>query len=225
MKIVFDHIQGFGKVCHQDFIYSNPVGHLEDGESAESALEAGWIPWDGVWYNLRSVRIDLSQYKPGDTTRRLSHKIDFIYQDFQDKPLYWELYDQYCEYHGFERLISWDQLRSHHMISYSHNNQEIGFSSVRQFDKAMVAFQFVWDYKDPKLSLGKVAQLYECEVAKMLGCSHVYILGGYEKKCLYKSDFHGFEWWTGTEWSKDKALYQELCMRDENIKLDGHENI
>jgi hypothetical protein len=57
--------------------------------------------------------------------------------------------------------------------------------------------------------------MYECEVAKMLGCTHVYILGGYEKCCLYKSDFYGFEWWTGLEWTTDKQLYKNLCERDD----------
>lgn len=219
MRVVFDHIEGFGKVSHQDFIYSSPVGHLEDWETAQSALETGWIPWDGVWYNMRSVRINLEHYRPSATTKRLSHKIDFVYQKFKDDSLYYQLYDDYCEHHGYQRVISWEQLRSQKMISYFHENKEIGFSAVEQYDKAFVASQFVWDYKQPKLSLGKVAQHYECEVAKMLGCTHVYILGGYEKSCLYKADFHGMEWWTGDEWTNDTALYKHLCLRDENATV------
>lgn len=219
MKVVFDHISGFGKVSNQDFIYSEPYGILESGESAQTALENGWIPWDGYWFNLRSVRIDLSKYRPSDTTKRLSHKIDFLYEKFLDGPIHYQLYDDYCEHHGYNRVISWEQLRSQKMISYYHDFKKIGFSSVEQYDRAFVASQFVWDYKEPKLSLGKVAQHYECEVAKMLGCTHVYILGGYEKCCLYKADFHGMEWWTGTEWTDDLDLYKQLCLRDENAKV------
>jgi hypothetical protein len=62
--------------------------------------------------------------------------------------------------------------------------------------------------------------MYECETAKILECKHVYILGGYEKCCLYKSDYYGFEWWTGAEWSEDKELYKKLCLRDEDAKVD-----
>lgn len=215
MKIIFDHINGFGKVSDQDFIYSQPHGVLEPGETEADALANGWIPWDGDWYNLRSVRIDLSAYKPHETTRKLARLVDFMYEEFEDKLLYRHIYDLYCKHHGFERTITWQQLFTGDIISYSQLGQVIGYSAVEVYDTAFVATQFVWDYANPKLSLGKVAQMYECEVAKMLGCTHVYILGGYEKCCLYKSDFYGFEWWTGTEWSTDKELYKKLCLRDE----------
>lgn len=215
MKVIFDHINGFGKVSDQDFIYSQPHGILEPGETAAEALANGWIPWDGVWFNLRSVRIDLSEYKPHETTRRLGRHIDFMYEKFEDTIMYRQLYEAYCKHHGFERTITWEQLFTGNIISYSQSGQIIGYSAVEVYDTAFVATQFVWDYENPKLSLGKVAQMYECQVAAMLGCTHVYILGGYEKCCLYKSDFYGFEWWTGTEWSKDKDLYKKLCLRDE----------
>lgn len=217
MKVVFNHINGFGKVSNQDFIYSEPHGVLEEGETEVEAFEKGWIPWDGVWYNLRSVRIDLKEYKPNDTTRKLSRHIDFMYEKFEDKPIYRELYESYCKHHGFERTVIWEQLFTGNIISYFNNGILIGYSAVEKYNNVFCATQFVWNYKNPKLSLGKVAQMYECEVAKMLGCTHVYILGGYEKCCLYKSDFYGFEWWTGLEWSKDKELYKNLCERDDKV--------
>lgn len=215
MKVIFNHVKGFGKVSDQDFIYSEPHGLLEAGDDEVEAFENGWIPWDGLWYNLRSVRIDLSQYKPNDTTKKLSKNITFTQEKFEDKPIYRELYEKYCKHHGFERTITWEQLFTGNIISYFFNEKLIGYSAVEIYDRAFCATQFVWDYETPKLSLGKVAQMYECEVAKILNCTHVYILGGYEKCCLYKSDFRGFEWWTGLEWSKDVELYKNLCERDE----------
>lgn len=215
MKVFFDHISGFGKVSDQDFIYSQPHGMLEPGETEVEALENGWIPWDGAWFNIRSVRIDLSEYKPHDTTRKLARQVDFVYEKFEDKPIYRSLYEAYCKHHGFERTITWEQLFTGNIISYHQGGNLIGYSAVEHYDTAFVATQFVWDYANPKLSLGKVAQMYECEVAKMLGCTHVYILGGYEKCCMYKGDFYGVEWWTGREWSRDRILYKKLCLRDE----------
>lgn len=215
MKVHFNHIQGFGKVSDQDFIYSEPHGVLEEGESPDQALAEGWIPWDGAWYNIRSVRIELAKYKPHETTRKQARRIDFMFREFTDQSIYRELYQRYLDHHGFKRTITWEQLFTGSVIEYRESGQLIGYSTVDQYGKAMVATQFVWDYADPKLSLGKVAQMYECEVAKMIGCTHVYILGGYEKCCLYKGDFYGMQWWTGNEWSEDKALYQALCARDE----------
>lgn len=218
MRVIFDHINGFGKVSDQDFIYSQPHGILEPGETAAEAFEKGWILWDGFWYNLRSVRINIADYKPNKTTKKLSKQIRYTYEEFTDKPIYRELYEKYCAHHGFKRTITWEQLFTGNVICYYYENILIGYSTVEQYDHVFLASQFVWDYKDPKLSLGKVAQMYECYIAsKELGCTHVYILGGYEKCCLYKSDYTGFEWWTGLEWSKDKQLYKDLCERDENV--------
>ena len=65
--------------------------------------------------------------------------------------------------------------------------------------------------------------MYECETAKILGCEYVYLLGGYEKCCLYKSSYLGFEFWTGKEWSKDIELYTRLVERDEKIKIENYD--
>ena len=223
MKVIFDHINGFGKVSDQDFIYSQPHGVLEEGESPSEALSNGWIPWEDAWYNLRSVRINISGYKPHETTRKKAKLVDFMYQKFEDKPVYRELYEKYLVHHGFLRTITWEQLFTGCMIEYSVMGKIIGYSCIEQYEDALVATQFVWDYAEPSLSLGKVAQLYECETAKALGCKYVYILGGYEQCCLYKSDFYGFEWWTGSEWSTNKELYKKLCLRDEAAKVEYEE--
>jgi arginyl-tRNA--protein-N-Asp/Glu arginylyltransferase len=220
MRIVFDHINGFGKVSDQDFIYSQPHGVLEDGENPSDALDKGWIPWEDLWYNLRSVRINLNEYKPHETTRKKARLVNGVYEKFKDSPKYRELYEKYCAYHKFQRTITWEQLFTGNVINYYYNDKLIGYSTVDIYEDAMVATQFVWDYAEPSLSLGKVAQMYECEAAKMMGCKHVYILGGYEQCCMYKSDYYGFEWWTGAEWSEDKELYKKLCLRDEDAKVD-----
>lgn len=215
MRVVFDHINGFGKVSDQDFIYSQPYGELEPGEKPSAALAQGWIPWDGVWYNLRSVRINLEHYKPHETTRRLGKKIETVYALFEDTPEYRSIYQKYLDHHGFERTIAWEQIFTGNVLLYHHEGKLVGYSMIEIHDDAMVATQFVWDYAEPKLSLGKVAQMKECQLAKEMGLKYVYILGGYEECCLYKSDYYGFEWWTGRGWLQDKRLYKELCLRDE----------
>jgi hypothetical protein len=215
MRVVFDHINGFGKVSDQDFIYSQPHGVLEEGEKPSDALAQGWIPWDGDWYNLRSVRLDLSRYKPHETTKRLAKKIQVDYKEFVDTPEYRNIYQQYLDYHGYERTITWEQLFTGNVLCYYHKEELVGYSLVDVYDNVIVATQFVWNYEEPKLSLGRVAQYCECLLAETLGCKYVYILGGYEECCLYKGEFYGFEFWTGKEWSEDKTLYKQLCLRDE----------
>ncbi len=219
MKVHFDHVTGFGKVSDLEVIVNCAYGILEPNESPVDALKEGWIPWEDKWYNERSTRINLLEYKPTKTTKKLSKRITVQSGNvLADIEKYIELYKKYCDHHGFERNIELESFKNCSVIEY-HTDKLIGISLYKVFETQFVAYQFIWDYEDPKLSLGTVAQMIECETAKLLGCEYVYLLGGYEKCCLYKSNYAGFEFWTGKEWSKDLELYARLVERDEQIKI------
>jgi arginyl-tRNA--protein-N-Asp/Glu arginylyltransferase len=223
MKIFFDHINGFGKVSDLEVIVNCAYGILEPNESSVNALKEGWIPWEGKWYNERSTRIDLSKYKPTKTTNKLSKRI--IVQAgnvLADLEQYEELHEKYCQYHNFKRDIKLESFKDCFVIEY-HTDKLIGISLYKEYDTQFVAYQFIWDYADPKLSLGSVAQMIECETAKVLGCEYVYLLGGYEECCKYKANYPGFEFWTGKEWSTDIELYITLVSRDEKIKIENYD--
>jgi arginyl-tRNA--protein-N-Asp/Glu arginylyltransferase len=223
MKVFFDHIHGFGKVSDLEVIVNRAYGILESNESCIDALKEGWIPWEDKWYNERSTRLDLSIYKPSKTTKKLSKKVNVITGDvIANKETYEELYEKYCKYHGFKRDIRLESFHDCQVIEYW-VDKLVGISLYKQFETQFVAYQFIWDYENPKLSLGTVAQYYECETAKILGCEYVYLLGGYEMCCKYKADYIGFEFWTGNKWSKDVELYKELVTRDEKIKIIGYD--
>jgi hypothetical protein len=223
MKIYFDHIEGFGKVSDLEVIVNKAYGILEPHESPTEAIKSGWIPWEGKWYNERSTRLDLSIYQPSKTTKKLSKKVNVVIGDIVGhQEAYEELHEQYCKYHGFKRDIKLESFKDCQIIEY-HTDKLVGISIYRVFEKQFVAYQFIWNYEDPKLSLGTVAQYYECETAKILGCEYVYLLGGYEKCCEYKSNYTGFEFWTGQEWSTDVGLYKQLVERDEKIKIIGYD--
>ena len=87
--------------------------------------------------------------------------------------------------------------------------------------KANIAtsIQFCWDYHKPKIFLGKYSCIKEIEMCIDAGLEYVYLGGGYENMCVYKSMYQGFEWWTGSEWSKDKEAYKILCNSDTNTKI------
>lgn len=224
MKVYFDHITGFGKIKHIDFIMSEPYGILGVNEAPEDAIKEGWVPWsDGRWYNIRSVRINLQEYQPSKTTKKLAKRVIVengnIEANLEEYKL---LYSKYCEYHKFQRHIKFDDFKQCSVIEYW-DGDLIGISLYRVFGKQFIAYEFIWDYADPKLSLGTIAQMVECETAKLLGCEYVYLLGGYEQCCLYKSNYRGFEFWTGQEWSTDVDLYRRLIERDELIKIENYD--
>lgn len=223
MKVYFDHIKGFGKVSDLEVIVNCAYGILEPNESFTDVLKEGWIPWMDKWYNERSTRINLAEYKPSKTTKKLSQKIYVQAGNvISSKEKYEILHEEYCKYHGFKRDINLDNFADCNVIEYWYGKL-IGVSFYKQFDKQLVAYQFIWDYANPKLSLGTIAQMIECETAKLLDCEYVYLLGGYEQCCFYKSNFKGFEFWTGVEWSTNVELYKELVQRDEKIKIVNYD--
>jgi arginyl-tRNA--protein-N-Asp/Glu arginylyltransferase len=223
VKIHFDHINGFGKISDYEVIVNCAYGFLEESETETNALEEGWIPWKGKWYNERSTRIELDRYKPTKTTKKLSKKIKTIIGSLVNNVGdYEQLHKKYCEHNSFNRNISLTSFEGCEIIEYWTNKLN-AISIYKIFETNMVAYQFIWDYEDPKLSLGNVAQMFECNLAKEMGCKYVYLLGGYEKCCEYKSNYGGFEFWTGKVWSSDVELYRELVNRDEKIKIVNYD--
>lgn len=227
IKIIFDHTEGFGKVTDNDFIYSDPKG-IALSKDYINYLEAGWIEWGKYWYNLRSVRLNINKYSPSKTTKKLSNKITYT-----NKLLTYDIvkklesiYNSYIEKHQFKRDINLEDFlkaKNFFVLLYYKDDSLIGaniYKIYRQMDEtAFVSYQFLWDYNDPKLSLGNVSQFYEIEFAKSMDCKYVYLLGGYETKSIYKSNFKGFEWWTGSIWSTDVEMYKSLCLRDDNVHI------
>lgn len=221
MKIHFDHINGFGKITDTDLIYSDTWGEPENGDDPDVLLSDGWIPWNGVWYNIRSVRIDLDRYRPSKSTRR-QHKKVAAHRNREIDPKHLEtMYASYCRQHGFRRTITIKQLldNSDENLQLEYDGRVVGYSLFLSFPKSIVTLQFITDFSVNGISVGNIAQHYECLCGVADRKRFVYILGGYEKECIYKSSFHGMEWWTGSEWSSDIELYKELCERDSRIQV------
>lgn len=221
MKIHFNHIEGFGKITNQDFIHSDIWGELESRDDPDVLLENGWIPWNRYWYNIRSVRINLNKYKPSKSTRRQHKKITVHRNLPLDEKFLEQMYDSYCRIHRFKRTIELGDLleNSNESLSFEYDDKIVAHSFFYSFPRSMVTLQFITDFSVPKLSLGNISQHYECEFAFADGRDYVYILGGYEEECIYKSSYHGFQWWTGKEWSENKELYKKLCERDSRIQV------
>lgn len=223
IQVIFDHIQGFGRITQEDFIYSDPKG-IARGLDFVDYLEQGWVEWQEYWYNLRSTRISVKDYEPTKTVRKLAKRIDteVVSVDKETLTILKPIYESYVEAKEFKRDIRLEDFKGYKAILYSYEGKVVGASIYRIYKQdsklAMVVYQFLWDYNDPKLSLGNVAQHYEITLVKDYA-SHVYLLGGYEQSCIYKSQFKGFEWWTGLNWSKDIPLYTKLCNRDNNVHI------
>lgn len=229
MLITFDHVNGFGKITHQDFIYSNPEGTLEKNEKPDHALEKGWIPWKGKWYNHRSVRINLEKYYPSKSTKKDYKKIECNFNaisEFKSYKLSDQIYKIYCDKNNFNRSIPIKEIidNSSCYFEFKKNKEIKAYTFSTLYEKSMVSHEFIQDFSCHNISLGSISQHYECITAQSLNKKYVYLLGGYETSCIYKCKFHGMEWWTGKEWVEDKNLFIELCQKDDSIKIEGYDN-
>jgi arginyl-tRNA--protein-N-Asp/Glu arginylyltransferase len=90
------------------------------------------------------------------------------------------------------------------------------FSVLEEVGNSLIAHQFCWDYEEPQLSLGKFATFVEIKYARHKMYEAVYMGPSYELSSKYKSNFPGFEWWTGRKWSTDVRAYENRLMVDES---------
>jgi len=228
MKICFDHILGFGKIEHIDLIFSEPYGIIEPKDDKDSLLNEGWIPWNDKWYNVRSVRINIDNYKPTTKVRKKHKEISSYFYPISniDDEIVSQVREVYLNRNRFTDRISLHSIKTNctHYFQFEHQGEIKGFTFCKVFDKSLISFQFYQNFTT-KLSLGSISQHYECLMAKDLNKQYVYLLSGYETSCKYKSNYYGMEWWTGQEWSTDYNLYNELCDRDSVIEVKNYENI
>lgn len=227
MRLVFDHTRGFGKMTEQVVFYS-PYGAIFEKHEYNKALEEGWFPVDNtIWYQSRSTRINVNDYTPSRTTKKLAKKISFfpdVSLNEYKKDRFREIYKKYREKKKFVSDYSIDDMitNSHGQIIYAYENNIIGFMFFKTIGKNFLAVEFAWDYEKPNLSLGSVNIFYAHRLAKFKKCDYIYMGAGYESVCAYKANYEGFEWWSGYSWMTDKEMYKNLCYSDDKVILNNY---
>ena len=224
MKLYFDHVAG--RITHADWQYS-PISATFRKSEYREALENGWLmnEWEPpFWFQGRQVRYHLPALKEAKK-RKYPERISFQFRSALDTNLdhldpVWE---RYVEYKGFLKnnsdfrsSLSLDPQNKIILELYDYD-ELVAFSIIR-IEPGPVSLQFAWTYHDPKLSLGILSQRFEMEYLFSEGHEYHYVCPGYEKTCIWKSRFPGFEFWTGTHWSRNKQLYELLCIQDSNLE-------
>lgn len=206
----------------------------------DKALCEGWLPDDYLikkdslgnilkshWYQARQTRINLSKFLDTRSTRKARKKCKQITTKCLnakeiDLNILQDIFDKYFEYRNFKKwdlepLILAEPHRKYFLIYYL-NEKPIAFTFLRDVGSSSVfSTQFAWDYENPKLYLGKYANLAEIDYCIANNKNYMYLGFGYEKSCMYKADYKGFEFWTGENWSDDTEQYKWLCERDSKI--------
>ena len=241
MKIFFDHVL-FQQANH-DFNHTLVSAIFKENEY-DYALDNGWFPiifWidqstehskrcespnEFAWEPIRLSRIVVKDFVLNKKYRRLlknnisteifpSSKVDFeeLYQVY----LKYVNNKQFEDFHNdFEKFNFYYSREDFQHFLYRINGILHGFCTVRQFGNSLVSYQFCWDYENPKLMLGKFSQIQEIEYAKQMNLDYVYLGCIAENAGLYKSNFPGFEYFTGREWRKKDDLIEKWLNNDSN---------
>ena len=216
MKIIFDH--SFGQQEQGEFFHF--TCSLEDVaiEEFDHCLETGFLLTiknnQCVWYQCRSTRLATanSNFALLNNASSLEEPLPATEMD--------HIYSSYCYHKKFKKYFEIDQrLPQDKFIGYYRGHDLVAWTKMRHYtDRAIETCLFVWDYSDPASRLGMHSLEHEIAWAKQQGYQYVYLGPGYERSSIYKSELPGFEWWTGSTWSKDIDQYRYLCRRDSKIK-------
>ena len=240
MELIFDHT--LGKQEHNDVVLCRPMAIVDSDEEHE-ALDRGWLALDHpvmgreVFYQSRSTRINLDLYRP----RYKQHQWDGrdigikiidasemvrllglpnIYDDYMKRKGFSQDYTPFANYNARDQFMLFYVGTADNIIGFTKQKryrwEEDHYSTIHTYDsRDMAGLESVIHANTVPIS--DITLDMEIGWASDNYVSYFYMGSGYEKSSLYKADFRGFEWWTGTEWSTDKKQYRRLCERDSRI--------
>ena len=241
MELLFDHT--FGKQEQQDLVICRPMAIVDEDEESE-AIEKGWLALDHpignhreVFYQSRSTRIDMDKWRP----RYKSHTHDGkeigmkvidasemvrllglpnIYKQYMERKNFGADYDPFGHYHQRDQFMLFYTGTADNIIGFTkqkrYRYQEENYSTIDTYDSQDLAgLESVIHANTVPIS--DVTLDMEIEWAANNYVRYFYMGSGYEHSSEYKANYRGFEWWTGTEWSRNKKQYKRLCRRDSKL--------
>jgi hypothetical protein len=214
MKITYDHY--FGQQENNSIQLYHANLQCEPHEERE-ALENGWLWYNGGWYQSRSTRIVLKNWKYLQTV--YNYDVQFVDTPSEEYKTVWEkyLYDKKFEplYDPFV-ISERDAWMEYYWRGCTFPDNLRGFTKFVKYNGGLES-QFNAYVVHVQWEFGAEMLHHEVQYAQSLGLEHLYIGSGYEKSSIYKAHLNGFEWWTGSEWSRDLQKYIDLCHRDSKI--------
>jgi len=195
---------------------------LETSKESE-ALDKGWLIYDNVWYSTRSSRINVDEYINQINSSSSKKKVKNYSFEYKDKFIIddsiLKVYNRFLEIKKFKKFypLETDMERSSGVFVYNKDKELVAYTKMVKYDGGIESQFTVWDYSEPKASIGKYLVDYEIEATKTLGYKYLYIGPVYGINSIYKMNFGGFEWWNGENWIKDDHELFKILERDSNI--------
>lgn len=197
-----------------------------------------------VFYQSRSTRINLYACKKRFSQHTIDGKRIEMKEIFPRKPddTVWtgmhQLYDAFITRKSFRNLYNpFEHIskRDSFLIFYTGDlNNIVGFTKIKRYypqeqyyDDLVMAPDWIYAEEPHGIEsvmhcnnqpISQLTMDMEIQWAKKQSAQFYYAGAGYERSSIYKSVWKGFEWWTGTRWSRSKKEYARLCERDSKLK-------
>jgi hypothetical protein len=249
VELIFNHLYGRQEqqdlVYTPVWAFAEPEEEAELIESGWLLLDRPYQDRE-CWYQSRSTRICMNSFRPRFhnhdynghpiTVREIITRnpadltlsgIKGIYQQYIKRKNFADLYSP------FEYLTARDSF-----LLYYIDKELVGFTKMRRYNwqEAWMDADDMYLFPDPedrRFSLAGIESVLHASTlpisaltldieiawAKKNGAADFYMGSGYERGSEYKASYRGFEWWTGTAWSRQKKTYRRLCKRDSEIQF------
>ena len=172
MKIYYDHI--YGTMERLDIRCSEILAKHVKADEELKALDMGflWSKVNGdyeVWYNGRSVRVDLSTWK----TKRSKPAWHNVKELKRNDPRWIKMYHEYIKSKNLYAYPGDDEIQKENKLLgyFDDTDKLIGISKIREYQGAWETCVFVHDHSIPHF--GRVTLDHEIHLASQLG--HQYI--------------------------------------------------
>jgi len=230
MKIWYEH--PYGRLDKYDMQWTKVMAEVEP-EEQEQALAQGFVDLGKHWLQVRSSRINIKEYirtaprykqRKGVTVEKWSGSFALKHQDLLEGVL-----DQFLQHNQYKEafiLQNFEITDKETFYCYYFENRLTAWSVWTKYGHSIDNWQFAWDYREPHLHLGKYSIDHEIRTAYEKGYNWFYLGASYDESCKYKAKIPAFEWWTGREWSRDMAMYNQHIKADCFVEdLEDLENV
>ena len=239
--MLFDHT--FGKQEQQDLVVAKPMCIFEPDEE-QGAIDHGWLALDEpvhgkeVFYQSRVTRINMRKYRPRFREHKLNGKqiqykiieasdmvrllgLPHIYERYMKRKKFGADYDPFGHYHARDQFMIFYTGTADNILGFTkqkrYRYEDDHYSTIDSYDsRDLHGIESVIHANTVPIS--DITLDMEIEWASNNYVSYFYMGSGYELSSEYKANYRGFEWWTGTEWSRNKRQYRRLCKRDSRIE-------
>ena len=136
-------------------------------------------------YQFARIELAKTSYQP---------TVDWFYITNPDVNELQDIYRTYCIYKHFASVMPlFDSQFTEpgvDIIGYRDQGQLVAFSMMKRYDEENVlAAQFAWNYRKPRLRLGISSLQTECAIYRERGFKYLYL----DQAHLYKQQMAGFE--------------------------------